>query len=104
MDALLQRHQQRHFPDVQLHYGEQREQVPCSEPIPCERPAEVAAALLSNFSCASQLVLVTWLQPVASTAYACAKGPQKLRGGLESACGISAFLKKKKVICVDTTA
>jgi len=44
MDALLQRHQQRHFPCVPLHYGEQREQAPCSEPIPCERPAEVAAA------------------------------------------------------------
>jgi len=44
MDALLQRHQQRRFPGVQVPFGEQQEQAPCSGPISPERAQEAAAA------------------------------------------------------------
>lgn len=44
MDALLQRHQQRHFPGAPVHYGEQQEPAPCNGPMPCERTPEAAGA------------------------------------------------------------
>jgi len=48
MDALLQRHQQRHgnFPGVPLHYGEEQEQATRNGPMPCERAAPEAAAAI----------------------------------------------------------